>query len=61
MPLQLAEEKEVGRFATKRRRWRGIEGSAKKRSRSVPNEMRRWRRITSRVYGRGGGGTRDSP
>jgi len=49
MPLQLAEEKEVGRFAKKRRRWRGIEGSAKKRSRSVPKEMRRWRRITSRV------------
>jgi len=47
MPRQLAEEKEVGRFAAKRRRWRGIEGRAKKRNRSVPKEMRRWRRITS--------------
>jgi hypothetical protein len=46
MPRQLEEEKEVGRFAAKRRRWRGIEGRAKERNRSVPKEMRRWRRIT---------------
>jgi hypothetical protein len=49
MPRQLAEEKEVGRLATKRRRWRGIEGRAKKRNKIAPKEMRRWRRITSRV------------
>jgi hypothetical protein len=49
IPHQLAEEKEVGRLATKRRRWRGIEGRAKKRNNIVPKEMRRWRRITSRV------------
>jgi hypothetical protein len=49
IPHQLAEEKEVGRLATKRRRWRGIEGSAKKRNKIVPEKMRRWRRITSRV------------
>jgi len=46
MPRQLAEEKEVGRFAIKRRRWSGIEGTAKKRTRSVPKKIRRWRRIT---------------
>jgi hypothetical protein len=45
IPLQLAEENEVGRLATNRRRWRGMEGRAKKRNRSVPREMRRWRRI----------------
>jgi hypothetical protein len=49
IPHQLAEEKEVGRLATKRRKWRGIEGRAKKRNKIVPKEMRRWRRITSRV------------